>query len=257
MGTTPLVLRLDAEYVSPRDFSAAVGEWVGLLYDLERVLSPTPERALTWRITQLSRGSYMVEAEAEPTEAAVDIGPDVARSLMRGPALIEQGERPLEYTDEMIERVRRLSSLVGDGTRGIQLIAQTIPQTFTITRLTGAKIDMVISQGYMSIGSIEGALEALSIHGRPNFTIYDAVTGRAVRCEFPIEMKRKVLGALGFKVSVHGEIKRDATGHPSAVRNIDKFRRLGIRPTVPVESLAGLFKGLSDSRQYLAELRGE
>jgi hypothetical protein len=257
MPTTPFILRVEAEYISPGDFSAAVAEWVGLLYDLERELAPTRERALAWRITELGQGSWVVGAEAEATEDSADIGPYVARSLTRGLALIERGKRPPEYTDEMVERVGRLSSLVGNGTRAIHCDAPTVQRTFTITRMTGAKVEAVIGEGYTSIGSIEGTIEALSIHGRPTFTVYDAVTGRAVRCELSDSMRRTVMSALGSKVSVHGEIRRDATGRPTALRKIDRFRRLGLKASVPVESLAGIFKGLGDSRQHLAGLRGE
>jgi len=258
MTTTPLVLRLDADDISPADFGVAVNEFAGLLADLDRELSPGRERSLRWRVTNLGMGSATMSVEAEPLEDAADIGPELVTALVEGFPLIREGLRPSAYSDEAIERVRRLTGLITDGVRAILVTAPSIPQTVSITRETAAKIESIIGQGYTSVGAIEGTLEALSIHGRPTFTVYDAVTGRAVRCEFPIQMKKKVVAALGYKVLVHGNIRRDPAGRPTALRDIDTLRRLGLRPVVQLERLAGLLRDMDrDTREYVAEMRGE
>ena len=120
-----------------------------------------------------------------------------------------------------------------------------------------ADIEVVMGQGYTSIGSIEGKLETVSVHGRPAFTVFDAVTGRAVRCEFPAERRSVVLRAMGHKVVVTGRIRRDPHGRPRAVRDA-QFKRLGDTETMPSRELAGMFRGMDrDTRAYLAEIRGE
>ena len=257
MGTTPLMLRVDAEEISPDQFVTALNDFVGLAYDMELELSPSRERVLRWRLIHLGMGSYEAGIEAEPVEDAADIGPSVATEILSGLPRIQAGERPDAFTDEMLERVRRMATLVGNGTRAIYVDAPTLPQTYTITAATAARIEAVSAQGYTSIGTIEGTLEAISLHGRPTFTVYDAVTGRAVRCEFQPDMKKRVIAALGFKVAVHGRLRRDAVGRPSHVRGVDTLRRLGTKPVVRVESLAGIFKGMGNTREYLADIRGE
>jgi len=258
MGTTPLTLRVDAEEIAPERFITALEDFVGLAYDMERELSPTHERVLKWRLIHLGMGSYEAGIEAEPIEDAADIGPNVALAVMTGLPRIEAGERPEEFSNDMLERVRRMSSLVGNGTRAIYVDAPTLPQTYTITAATAARIEAVAAQGFTSTGAIEGTLETISLHGRPTFTVYDAITGRAVRCEFQADtMRKRVIAALGYKVIVHGRLRRDAAGHPTYMRGVDTLRRLGTKPATPVEALAGLFQGLGETREYLAEIRGE
>lgn len=257
MGTTPLLLRVDAEEISPEQFITALNDFVGLAYDMERELSPSRERILRWRLVHLGIGSYQAGIEAEPVEDAADIGPSVASEILAGLPRIQAGERPDTFTDEMLERVRRMAALVGNGTRAIYVDAPTLPKTYTITAVTAARIEAVSAQGYTSIGAIEGTLETISLHGRPSFTVYDAITARAVRCEFQPDMKKRVIAALGFKVIVHGRLRRDGVGRPTQIRGVDTLRRLGTKPIIRVESLAGIFKGMGDTREYLAEIRGE
>ena len=257
MGTTPLMLRVDAEEISPDQFIAALNDFLGLAYDMERELAPSRERVLRWRLVHLGMGSWDAGIEAEPLEDAADIGPNVATAIMTGLPRIQAGERPDEFTDEMLERVRRMATLVGNGTRAIYVDAPTLPQTYAITAVTAARIEAVSAQGYTSIGTIEGTLEAISLHGRPTFTVYDAVTGRAVRCEFQPNMRKRVIAALGFKVAVHGKLRRDGVGRPNHVREVDTLHRLGTKPVTPIESLAGIFRGMGSTRDYLAEIRGE
>ena len=258
MGTTPLMLRVDAEEISPDQFVTALNDFVGLAYDMERELAPSRERVLRWRLVYLGMGrSYEAGIEAEPLEDAADIGPSVASEILAGLPRIQAGERPDTFTDEMLERIRRMATLVGNGTRAIYVDAPTLPQTYTITAVTAARIEAVSAQGYTSIGAIEGTLETISLHGRPSFTVYDAITGRAVRCEFQPDMRKRVIAALGFKVIVHGKLRRDGVGRPTQIREVDTLRRLGTKPIIRVESLAGIFKGMGDTRDYLAEIRGE
>lgn len=116
----------------------------------------------------------------------------------------------------------------------------------------------VLAQGY-SVGGVEGQLEAISVHGQPSFTLYDAVTGRAVRCYFAPSLQPQVKASLGSKVFVHGVLRRDALGRPSQLRDIDQFVRLG-RATkpVPTSNLAGVFHGIEGgTKDYLARIRGE
>ena len=52
---------------------------------------------------------------------------------------------------------------------------------------------------------------------------------------------------------VHGRLRRDPSGIPKEMRDIDYFEELG-RPEGSPDGLAGVFAGL-DVRAYLRELR--
>lgn len=77
-----------------------------------------------------------------------------------------------------------------------------------------ANVDSILGTTISSIGTIEGTLEAFSVHGAARyFNVYDALTGERIRCDcgHRIEMAQ-IGGAAERRVAVHGEIKYRKTG---------------------------------------------
>lgn len=106
---------------------------------------------------------------------------------------------------------------------------------------------------YGSVGAIEGQLDTISVHGRPYFTLYDAVTGRGVRCYFGDSRRAAVLAALGKKVIAHGRLRRDPGGLPRELTDLDEFEVLG-KPRGSIKNLPGIYAGL-DVRKHLSDIR--
>jgi hypothetical protein len=195
---------------------------------------------------------------AEPKENAPDVGPRVVDTVVRGINMIErEAIRPDDFNDDALERMRRLSAFTMNGISGFSVEAPAANVAARVTKRTSANIDVVLAQGY-SLGTIEGHLDGLNIHAQPFFTVYDEVTGRAVRCYFDRKVLDRVLDAVGSKVMVHGQIRRDALGRPTQVRPVEFFDLLGLRrEPVPSPDLPGVFRGLGDTRSYLEMIRGE
>jgi hypothetical protein len=259
MASTPLTLVIEGETISPSDFGEVVREFAELLNDIDTELSPGPRPSLQWRIVGLSHSSpAQVDLLGEPTEGAPDIGLPLAQHCVGGFYLIEhEGTRPEAFSDDALERLRRIAALSGNGISTIRVEAPSIRQTATITKLTFANIDVVLTQGY-SVGGIEGQLDGINIHAQPFFTVYDEVSGRAVRCYFALSDLERILDAMGTKVAVHGQLRRDPAGRPSQMRPVEFFEQLGQRgQPVPAPGLSGIYRGLGDSRSYLAVIRGE
>lgn len=259
MAVTPATLTLDSDDISPNDLGVAITEFSALLAALDRDLSADRDYSLRWRVSGLEYGSATMLVEAEPLEDAPDIGPKVVAALVGGIGLIErEAIRPDEYSDEALEHLRSLATLLRNGTRNLIVRAPTLQAEATITPRTLGTIDVVIGQAYTSVGVVEGTLEAISLHGRPYFTVYDAVTGRAVHCWFSLTVKQQVIEALGLKVIVTGSLRRDLTGRPRDIRNLDEFRVLGLPVAHSALELAGLLRGMSKpTTELLAEIRGE
>lgn len=259
MAATPITLTIDRDDIAPADFGEAVREFVLLLRDIDIDLSPGPQPTLQWRLTQLSYNSPLtVGMECEPIEGAADIGPTVVSAAVRGIDQIDRtAERPAEFSDDALDRLRRLATFAADGLGPMRVNAPTVNLSSTVTKRTDANLDTVLAQGYY-LGSVEGVLEGLTVHGAPYFTVYDDVTGRGVRCYFPKSDLPNVLNSVEWKVLVHGQLRRDALGRPNQIRPIEFFRRLGEHAApVPATGLAGVYRGIGDTRSYLELIRGE
>jgi len=107
------------------------------------------------------------------------------------------------------------------------------------------------------VGTIEGVLESLNIHNQPQFTVYDAVTGRGVRCYFRASALSEVTAAVGRKVAVSGILRRDPEGRPQQIRQVDHFVIIDEPPAEPTNDPAGVLDWVDDAEGYLEMIRGE
>ena len=83
-------------------------------------------------------------------------------------------------------------------------------------------VEAVLTPEVRSIGTIEGELEGLIIHGAKRFLLYDRLTGRQVICY--------------FGDSVSWERLRDVFGKRMAVTSEIRSRRSGERASIDVSS---------------------
>ena len=254
MATTPVTFTVESDDISPHDLGVAFSEFANLLAELDAELSPTHKATLSMRVTGLSLDSpATMVIDLEPVEDVVDTSPRLVRTCFAGIRMLErQGRRHPHYPDEALESIKVLTDLMRNGDRSYSFSAPTLDEQAAISQRSAARIDGVLGEDYTSIGSVEGVLETISVHGRPYFTVYDAVGGRAVRCDFAPEMQADVLAALATKVMVEGKIRRDPHGHPQRIRPVESFVPLGTQDAESVESLAGSFGDIEeDASSYL------
>lgn len=128
----------------------------------------------------------------------------------------------------------------------------------TITQQTAAHIDKMVGAGYTALGSVEGRLEAISLHGRSSFGVYDFVEGRRINCEFPAEMLERIKDALGSRVLVYGRVRFNESDRPTGVREIHELRVLRGKDELPqprdIVGIAPDITGDVDSVQHLRRL---
>lgn len=255
MASTPVELTLDKDEITLADLAEAVAAFSGYLEQLDIAQSPNGRRTLDFRVTSLSYNSpALISAVAEPRENAGDNSAAVLTLAIRGIREIGAGGgRPNHVPDEALEHLKRLAGFSTNGHAGVTVTAPTLRLVAPVTSAVAQQIDRVLSQGE-TIGSIEGQLDTISVHGRPFFTLYDAVTGRGVRCYFPQQRNADVIKALGQKVIAHGRLRRDPGGTPREMSDLDYFAELG-HPEGSADDLPGIFAGL-DVGAYLREIRG-
>ena len=258
MPETPVTFIIDGEDISPSKFIHLLDEFLGVLTEVDRELSDVAQPTLEWQITSLSYNSpATVGLVCRPRRKLRDIGPLVVRTSLAGLQEIERdGNRPASFNDKALEHVREISRGTGDGVRQVEARSDLHASApVTVTRQSAVIVDRVMPEGY-SVGSIEGRLEGLDIHRQPRFTVYDAVTGRAVWCFFESDQIDTVKAAVGHKVIVSGNLRRDTEGRPQQMRRVDFFKVIDQPPPHPPHDAAGAFGVIDDPDTYLEKLRG-
>lgn len=259
MPETPITFVIDADEISPSKLTHLLDSFIGLLSEVDREISDFGETTLSWRIASLSYNSpAAIGLVSRPRGQRPDIGPLVIATSLIGLYELESAQRrPVAFSDAALGHVREIARNTGNGVRAVTAFADIHEiNAATVTRATAATIDRVLPMGY-SFGSIEGHLEGLDIHRQPRFTVYDAVTGRAVRCFFNADSLEEVKAAVGHKVLVSGELRRDPEGRPQQVRRVEFFEVIDAPPARTPGDVAGLFGEVDDPENYLERVRGE
>lgn len=264
--TEPSVtLRLlsQSDFVPLSSFLQAVEKFQALLTAIDEDISGKPGGTLLWNVSGLSIGSATLTATAESLEEDIDVGPQVVEAAVKGLGVLERlGERPPYFSDDALQEARELVSLIQPKTKitKISVVAPTMPMV-TITQQTAAHIDKMVGSGYTAYGSVEGRLEAISVHGRPTFGVYDFIEGRRVNCDFPAGMLEQVKEALGRRVLVYGLVRFNESDKPTSVREIQELRLLRTKDELPqakdIIGIAPDITGDVDSVEHIRKLTGD
>ena len=108
-------------------------------------------------------------------------------------------------------------------------------QTATIRRGISEQVDRILAAGYRNLGSLQGTLEVINVHGAPGVTIWDRVSGSPVRCSIPnnAEWIERVKGLLQKRVSVTGDIRYFVNGTPRSISGVTRIEDATPDPTLP------------------------
>jgi hypothetical protein len=252
-----VVLSLTGDLISVQDFLTAAEDLHGLLQEVDRAISG--KTTLDWVIVGMRGSSAILEtAPRKITEDEPDRGEEVIKAALDGIQKIEKSPiRPLHFTDGALERARALSRVVMAGNIDqIRIQGSTngkrIPQV-TVTQRIAANIDELIGPRYSAIGSVEGTLEVVSIHGGYSFNVYDLLTGLKVRCICEEQTLADLTSKLGKRVLVHGQIRSSAKGQPLSIK-VERVRVLRDRSDLPqVDDIQGLMNQSENEREKLGE----
>lgn len=261
MGERKIALRLVGDVIPLSLFLSAAQNFYGLLKDLDTAISGKP--TLMWNLSDLSLGSAVMEATpALIDEEVEDVSPVVIEAVVSGLEEIEHGaKRPTHFSDEALHSAKQLVETLGNGVSRI-MVTGTVGskrKQVLVTQRIAASVNDLIGIQHLSMGSVEGTLEMISVHGGAFFNVYEFLHGKRVRCDFPKEMLESVKDALGKRVLVYGEIRSSARGQPLSVK-AQRLRIFKEPSELPrVDDLVGLdrdFTGGVQSGDYPRRLWG-
>jgi hypothetical protein len=213
-----LTLDLDGPRVTVDRFLHALDGLLTILQEVDREMTRRPKGSLRFVITEMYAASAHLQAVAEPAIEAPPLPPiRIVEAAAHGLAVIELGgDRPPYFTDRALQAATAIARAVDEE----EVTAVRIrfgEQVLGVSRRLGAHAEDLVRGTLRSLGSVEGRLEVLSVHQRTHATIYDSVTGRAVRCLFPEDELPLVMGAFGRRVMAHGLIWSNAQGEARTI----------------------------------------
>ena len=219
-------IHLDVEgQVTLASLTRLVESWREFLGEIGKGVTGNPAKdAVRYVITEASGGSFALGVRPQPARDSVPASmmPRIARTVTSGiRELNQEAKRPRHFSDNALVKLRDLARLVGPETPSLRVSnGRGRPVTLSPTML--AHVEAVLAPEVRSIGTIEGELEGLIIHGKKRFLLYDRLTGRQVVCYF------------GDSVSWEG--LRDEFGKRMAVTGEIRSRRSGERASIDVSS---------------------
>ena len=214
-----LTIDIEGPRVTLGQLVDATTHFLELLRAVDREVTGAPQGALNWVVDNIQGGS--VHLGAAPIPVTPEVPPDMAHAVVlavaNGLSEIQEGpKRPPFFSDAALRHAKDLSRVVGGGVTALAVRMGT--QKIAVTQRIAAHVDELIGGKVASIGSVEGRLEMLSVHASPYFNVYEAISGRPVRCYFPPSLMDEVKLAFGKRVQVFGTIYSRRTGEPVDMR---------------------------------------
>ena len=259
MATVRLEIKGEAKAISLRTFIGVVQNSFGILQDLDLAISHHPEGTLDWLVSDLSTGSLVVQLDSVSRLSDKNFGPEVASAFITGFSRVEnEGTSPPYLSEAGMRKVKQLLKLIGkDGAHGISV--SDLSKQVDVTAKASANIDQLIPARRRSIGGVEGRLEMISIHRKPRFVVYHAVTRKGVTCRFdPEKLLEEVKDALGRRVIVSGTVHANAKNEPVRV-DMERLRILRLEDELPSRSeLSGSDPDFTDeltTEEFVEDIR--
>jgi len=197
----------DGPAIALDSFLTVITEAVGLLRSMDCVKAKTPRPNMRWVISAISMHSpiqFTVEGIALKAEGPLV---EIVDPFMQDVTRLEAGGKPELFTPDMQDGAKRLVSVLGHhGIRGMRFNSDSME--VRPTQRIAARVDE-LADAYFEIGSIEGRLEVLSVHGQDCVKVWDARWGCGVRCLVSDSQLQEATFLLRKRVSVRGRIRHE------------------------------------------------
>ena len=202
-----------------------------LLRDVDRAMYG-PKSKHEWMVSKLSSSAPTITVQADlngrQAVEAVDVG---LRAVTAG-----TDRPPKHFTEEVLVDLQKMRRLfVGKNKAKSVTVSLNGRSAATIQRDISEKVSRILNVGYTSIGSLEGTLEVINIHGKGSVTIWDRVSRSPVRCSITKneEWIDRVKSLLGKRVMVTGDILYFVNGVPRSVSNVTEIEDATPDPSLP------------------------
>jgi len=246
----------DAESVSLSLFAKSVEDIRRLVRDVDYAVT-RQRKGRRWIISQL-RSSY-------PTMTIKPMldGTDTVDAIATGLRIVTAGvsvEPPPHFSADALDDLLGMRRLFSGRDRARRVVCSSDEtEIATIDRGIAEKVERILRGTYTVLGSLEGTLDAINVHGAGTFTIWDRLSGHPVRCTFPKESAwvQTVKDLLQTRVLVVGEVSYFSNGAPRSITRIREIRDMTPDPSLPRARFGSIpdLTGGKEPGEYLRSMR--
>lgn len=175
----------------------------------------TPVR---WEVVKASMRSPLTLSFAPVIEGknTRGLGNKIVRATVDGAWRVEKrAALPPHFNEQTLEATSNLRKVARQ--EGAKVTIAANGKKVTLTENTTEHVKEIVEKAriYLDYGTIEGAIEILSVHGRPSFSVFERLTGHKVEClggtdHFPLYEKKADSGDASPAKSESG--KKGAAG---------------------------------------------
>ena len=166
------------------NFIQASNDFLGLISEIDTVMSPTAKPTLNWKLKKLCYGSpATLEAESILLEDKniADNSETIIKTIINGMySLKTNNRRPSNFSDRALGLARNLAKSMVDDTTEIEIYSEDENVVYTSSAIKN--IETILKPAREVYGVIEGKLERLNSHLNFNFYIYEPILNRRIRC---------------------------------------------------------------------------
>ena len=224
--------------IHPETESASIGLFIKSLERINRLLRDVDHAIYRskgerrWVISSLHASSPTVTLRSVLGDSeAVDALADGLRSVTIG-----TDQPPRYFTEQALQDLHKMKGLFRGKDRAKSIVVSVgSRQAATIRQDIGEKAGRILAAGYHNIGSLQGTLEAINVHGALTVTIWDRVSRAPVRCNIPRSDKwvSSVKDLLEKRVIVTGTIHYFVNGVPRSISNVVEIADATPDPSLP------------------------
>jgi len=247
------------------DLVTSLSSFLRVLRDFDSTVSDRKGGSQQWEVTSIAMASPVtIGVTPAPKPRMPDLSYSIESTLLESTiALTNNGERTSHMSDSALQGIKQIANLSPRiGPSLLYVAANGQPQRESpINEATKTVVSELTGVKYIAFGTLTGTLEAISVHGRSEFRIWDEFTGKVVRCRYTGDkIEKRILASLRKKVSVTGEISSNSAGTPISltVEDVEESDYAGELPTI--RELAGFIKDYTGGRRlkdYLREIADE
>ena len=194
-------------------------ETLAMLREIDEEMSASGQRTLRWQISEVTYHSPLTMTIVGEPVGADEFSTGVAVECLGALVRLEQGmEPPSGFPDAAMERAKSLAMARNDG---IASVIFSAPDRLPVepTLHLAANVEVILKRRFRpETTTLDGTLEAIDTHGKLKFFVYDAVTGKRIRCTFGEELFEEAKLSIRQRVAVSGVALYNRDGRPLSMK---------------------------------------
>lgn len=213
-----IALELDAESVTAGDFLSCAEAFVSLLREVtESINKATPPDA--WCIS-VQEGSQVVNVVPNLGRLPRPIADQIITTTVDGVHALEKEARyPRGFSEKAVENVRKLGRIsTRTDTKRFPVRIIDKRRVTSVGRDVFSNSSALLDWKYEDLGTVEGALEALSVHGHYELRVWEPIRSRPINCLINDQLLETALSLFRRRVEVKGLIRYTQDGLPTSVK---------------------------------------